>query len=189
MSTYALSKGLIEVLTRLSFRFVLLVGAMCFVSIGQPSDAVAQEGGGGGAGGSEFSLFIGSMLPNQIDGVTEILPVFGGRYGIPTVRLGVAEFGFGNTHAEGVDFTTFSASLRADLPAIDQFIGFVYGGLDVSYFRPAGSEDRKTDTGLHVGAGLSLHVSDTLWFRSDLKFNASPGTSLSLLFGIVFQSP
>lgn len=185
MSTNVRSKGLVEVMTRI----ILLVGAICFVALGRPSDAGAQEGGGGAEGGSEFSLFIGSMLPNQIDGVTEILPVFGGRYGLPTARLGVAEFGFGNTHAEGVDFTTFSASLRADLPAIDTFIGFVYGGLDISYFRPAGSEDRKTDTGLHVGAGLSVYASDTLWFRSDLKFNASPGTSLSLLFGIVFQSP
>jgi hypothetical protein len=168
-------------------RFALLV-AICIIVVGRPTDAAAQEGAGGGAGGSEFSLFIGSLLPNQIDGVTEILPVFGGRYGIPTGRVGVAEFGFGNTHAEGVDFTTFSGSLRADLPAVDQFVGFVYGGVDISYFRPAGSEDRKTDTGLHVGAGLSVHASDTLWFRSDLKFSASPGTSLSLLFGIVFQS-
>jgi hypothetical protein len=168
-------------------RFALLV-AICIVVVGHPTDAAAQEGGGG-EGGSEFSLFIGSMLPNQIDGVTEILPVFGGRYGFSTGQMGVAEFGFGNTHAEGVDFTTFSASLRGDLPAIDQFVGFVYGGVDISYFRPAGSEDRKTDTGIHVGAGLAVHASDTLWFRSDLKFNASPGTSLSLLFGIVFRSP
>lgn len=187
MSTFARSKGLVEVMTRIFFRVVLLVGVFCGVAIGNSPDACAQDGGGDG--GSEFSLFIGSMLPNQIDGVTEILPVFGGRYGLPTARLGVAEFGFANTHAEGVSFTTFSASLRADLPAMDSFVGFVYGGLDISYFRPAGSEDRKTDSGLHVGAGLSVHASDTLWFRSDLKFNASPGTSLSILFGIVFQSP
>ncbi|MBN8540038.1 MAG: hypothetical protein J0L82_06590 [Deltaproteobacteria bacterium] len=184
MSRFALQKGRGDALTRL----VELSVAICLVIVGHLTEAAAQEGGGAGEGGSEFSLFIGSMLPNQIDGVTEILPVFGGRYGIPTSRIGVAEFGIGNTHAEGVDFTTFSGSLRADLPAIDQFVGFVYGGLDISYFRPAGSEDRKTDTGLHVGAGLSVHASDTLWFRSDLKFNASPGTSLSLLFGIVFQS-
>lgn len=164
--------------------FVIVLSAIA----NWPSNAFAQEGSSS-AGGSEFSLFVGSLLPNQIDGVSEILPVFGGRYGIATERLGVAEFGFGNSHAEGVDFTTFSASLRADLPPVDQFIGSVYGGLDISYFRPAGSEDRKTDTGLHVGAALSMYASDTLWFRSDLKFNAAPGTSLSLLFGIVFQSP
>ena len=144
--------------------------------LAEPHDAVAQEGGAEQA--SEISLFVGSLLPNQIDGVTEILPVFGGRYGFSTDRLGVAEFGVSNTHAEGVDFTILSASLRADLPAIDQFIGSVYGGVDLSWFRPAGSEDRKTETGLHVGAAMAIMVSDTLWFRSDLKFNASPGTSM-----------
>ncbi len=169
---------------RLFLRPLLLVALLLFAT-----GASAQEGGGGADGGSEFSLFIGSMLPNQIDGVSEILPVFGGRYGLPTARLGVAEFGFANSHAEGVDFTTFSGSLRADLPAIDQFVGSVYGGLDISYFRPAGAEERQTDTGLHVGAAHAVYASDTLWFRTDLKFNASPGTSLSLLFGIVFQSP
>lgn len=152
-----------------------------------PHDAVAQEGGAEQA--SEISLFVGSLLPNQIDGVTEILPVFGGRYGFSTDRLGVAEFGVSNTHAEGVDFTILSASLRADLPAIDQFIGSVYGGVDLSWFRPASSEDRKTETGLHVGAAMAIMVSDTLWFRSDLKFNASPGTSMALQFGLVFRGP
>lgn len=155
--------------------------------IAGPHDAVAQEGGAEQA--SEISLFVGSLLPNQIDGVTEILPVFGGRYGFSTDRLGVAEFGVSNTHAEGVDFTILSASLRADLPAIDQFIGSVYGGVDLSWFRPAGSEDRKTETGLHVGAAMAIMVSDTLWFRSDLKFNASPGTSMALQFGLVFRGP
>lgn len=147
---------------------------------------MAQEGGE--AGGSEISLYLGSLLPNQIDGVTEILPVFGGRYGFRTGSMGLVEFGLSNTHAEGVDFTTFSGSLRADLPAIDQFVGMIYGGIDFHYYRPAGSEDRRTETGLHVGSGLLMHASDTLWFRTDLKFQAAPGTSLVILFGLVFRT-
>lgn len=151
------------------------------------SDAKAQEDGA--AEGSEISLFVGSLLPNQIDGVTEILPVFGGRYGFSTDRMGVAEFGVSNTHAEGVDFTVVSASLRAELPAIDQFVGSVYGGLDFTWFRPAGAEERQSETGLHVGAALSAMISNTLAFRSDLKLNASPGTSMALQFGLVFKGP
>jgi hypothetical protein len=146
---------------------------------------MAQEAGG--ADGSEISLFLGSMLPNQIDGITEILPLMGGRYGFHTANLGVVELGLTNTHAEGVDFTTLSGSLRADLPAIDQFVGIFYGGIDLNYYRPAGSENRSTDTGLHLGTGLMVHVSDTLWFRTDLKFMASPGTSLSIMAGFLFR--
>ncbi len=147
---------------------------------------MAQEGGS--ADGSEISLYLGSMLPNQIDGVTEILPIFGGRYGISTASAGVLEFGLSNIHAEGVDFTTLSVSLRADLPAIDQFVGIFYGGLDLNYYRPATASSRTTETGLHIGTGLMMHTTDTLWFRTDLKFMASPGTSLSLLFGIVLKT-
>jgi hypothetical protein len=179
MSLYGLKKvfrGLFK-----GHLFALLIGLI------PAYQADAQEGGG--EAGSEISMFVGSLLPNQIDGVTEILPVFGGRFGMPTQRLGVVEIGFSNTHAEGVDFTIFSTSLRADLPAIDQFIGSVYGGFDLSWFRPAGSEDRKTETGLHVGTALSMMVNNNLWVRSDLKFNASPGTSMALQFGLVFRGP
>lgn len=163
--------------------FILILLGLLIV----PASGFAQESGGG-EGGSEVSIYLGSMLPNQIEGVTEILPVFGGRYGMHTASVGVLEFGLSNSHAEGVDFTTLSASLRADLPAIDQFVGIVYGGLDVNYYRPVTSSERRTETGLHVGSGLLMHISDTLWLRSDLKFAVSPGTSLSILFGFVFRA-
>ena len=127
------------------------------------------------------------MLPNQIEGVTEILPVFGGRYGFSVGTFTQVEFGLSNTHAEGVDFTTLSTSYRADLPAVDHFFGFIYGGIDLNFYRPVNASDRKFDPGFHVGAGLMMHVSGTLWLRSDLKFMAEPGTSLQFLFGFVLR--
>lgn len=160
----------------------LLFGGLVFLTM--PLSAFAQDAE---SGSSEVSLFVGSHLPNQIDGVTEILPVFGGRYGM-ALGGGIAELGLSNSHAEGVDFTTLSTSMRADLPAIDQFMGSIYGGLDFNFYRPAGAEDRTTETGFHVGAAILMHASSTLWFRGDLKFAANPGTSLFLLFGIVFRS-
>lgn len=157
--------------------------AISIVLISWAPSAHAQDQGGG----SEYSLFLGTMLPNQIEGVTEILPVFGGRYGTRTSTFTTAEFGLSNIHAEGIDFTTFSASLRADLPAVDSFFGFVYGGLDLNYYRPIRKTERKFDPGFHVGAGMMMHIGGTLWLRSDLKFMAEPGTSLQILFGLVFR--
>ncbi len=162
--------------------FRLLFCGLAFLAM--PLLAGAQDAADGA---SELSFFVGSHLPNQIDGVTEILPVFGGRYGLP-LGGGIAELGLSNSHAEGVDFSMLSASMRANLPTIDQFMGSVYGGLDINFFRPAGAENRTTETGVHVGAGLLMHASSTLWFRGDLKFAANPGTSLMLLFGIVFRA-
>lgn len=145
---------------------------------------VAQSTGPGY--GDDVSLFIGSMLPNQIDGVTEILPVFGGRYGLST-SAGFVDFGLANTHAEGVDFTTLSLSLRGEIPAGDGISGIVYAGADLNWYAPMHSESRKTDTGLHIGAGAMMLVTESFWLRSELKFMGGPGTSLYLLFGAVFR--
>lgn len=163
-------------------RFVIAsLFTLMIVTIGQP--AFAQDQGGS----DDVSLFIGSLLPNQIDGVTEILPVFGGRYGLGS-RIGTIEFGAGNSHAEGVDFSTLSMSLRGDVPVGDGLEGLIYGGIDFNWYRPVDQTDRKSETGFHIGAGGLLMVSDSLWLRTDLKFMGGPGTSLYLLFGLLFRS-
>lgn len=158
-----------------------LVFAIVFCATGER--ASAQEGS---AGASDFSLYVGSLLPNQIDGVTEILPVWGARYGLGT-QLGTVEFGGSNTHAQGVDFTTLTVSLRGDIPVADQTLGLIYGGLDLNYYQPVNETSRQTVTGVHIGTGLMVKVVDTLWLRADLKFMGGPGTSLYLAAGLVFR--
>jgi hypothetical protein len=138
-------------------------------------------------GSDEISFYLGEMLPSGIEHVTEILPVFGGRYGLQTARVGVAEFGLFNTHAQGVDFSTFEASLRGSMETSPGMDVVYFGGFDVNYYTPENEEGRKTSTGFHVGAGGLMQVTDTLWLRGDLKFMGGPGTSLYLLFGLVFK--
>lgn len=164
----------------------LVLGVSALVVVSFISREARAQDQGKSEGQSEISLFLGSMLPNQIDGVTEILPVFGGRYSFAAFA-GMAELGLSNSHAEGVDFTVVDASMRGDLPAMDDFGASIYGGLNFSFYRPVTANDRTTETGIHLGAALMMHASDTLWFRTDLKFMANPGTSLLLLFGIVFR--
>jgi hypothetical protein len=117
--------------------------------------------------GSEWSGFVGHMLPSQIRGVTEILPVFGFRYGLPTIA-GVIEAGASNTHAEGVDFTTASLSLRNEFDLVEHFAGIFYLGGDFHYYRPTYQANRLTAVGGHFGGGLMMHISSTLWFRTEL---------------------
>ncbi len=138
-------------------------------------------------GADEISLYLGQQLPSGIEGVTEILPVFGGRYGLQTARIGVAEFGLFNTHAQGVDFTTLEASLRGSIETSPGVDVVYFGGLDFNYYRPENQEDRKTATGFHVGAGGMMQITNNLWLRGDLKFMGGPGTNLYLLGGIVFK--
>jgi hypothetical protein len=167
------------------FRTVLYVPLLFLLAFA--SVAKAQETGAAGSG-SDFSVSVGSLLPNQIDGVTEILPVFGGRYAMST-GLGKLEFGGFNSHAEGVDFTTGEASLRGDFPVGDGAVGLVYAGIDLNWYAKKNSSDRQTETGFHIGTGAMLHVAETFWLRGEFKFMGGPGTSLYLLFGIAFRSP
>lgn len=164
----------------------LLVTFALGAILASPFIANAQEQTS--SGGNEISLHTGSLLPNQIDGVTEILPVWGARYGLGT-QLGVVELGGSNVHAQGVDFTTLTASLRGDVPLADQIQGIIYGGLDFNWYRPEAESERKSVTGVHVGTGLMMHVADTFWLRSELKFMGGPGTSLYIGFGVVFRAP
>lgn len=159
---------------------------ICFVILASLGEARAQAGGEGG--NNDFSFFLGYMFPNSIDNVTEVMPVFGGRYGF-AMPFGVVEGEFTNTHSEGVDFTTFGANLRGDINLGQGLTALVYGGPDFHYYIPRGSTSRQTDLGVHFGVGGLMHVTDTLWLRTDLKFHGNPGTAMYLLFGVMFRSP
>ncbi len=166
-------------------RYVIMASLIALIGLSPLRTAYAQDSGGGA---DDISLYIGSMLPNQIDGVAEILPVFGGRYGFGT-NIGTFEVGGANTHAAGVDFTTISGSLRGDIDLGDGMTGIIYAGADWNYYVPEGATERQSETGFHIGTGALMLVSNTLWLRSDLKFMGGPGTSLYLLFGILFRAP
>jgi hypothetical protein len=155
---------------------IALAGSLVF-----STPAQAAEGGG-----NDISMFVGSMLPNQIDGVSEVLPVFGGRYGLGT-RFGMVELGGSNSHARGVDFTTIEANYRHDIPVDSDVLGLIEGGLDFNYYIPENESSRKAETGFHIAAGGMMMVSKAFWLRSDLKFMGGPGTSLTLLFGFVLR--
>jgi len=165
---------------------VVLLATLFYLTFA--SRAIAQSEEGAAHHGNEFSFHGGYLLPNQIDGVTEILPVVGARYGFAMGEAGVIELGAANSHAEGVDFTTFTLSLRGEVPLIEGITGIVYGGTDFNWYQPQLQSERLTAVGVHLGAGGMMLVSDTLWLRTEMKFMGGPGTSLYLGFGLVFRA-
>ncbi len=164
---------------RMATLLAFIVAGFVFSSV-----AEAQEGGS-----DDFSMFLGYMLPNQIEGVADIVPMFGGRYAFGLSGVGSVELEGMNTHSEGIDFTTLAASLRGEIPVMHGIHGIVYGGPDLHYYIPRGDTVRHTDYGVHVGIGGLMLVTDTLWLRADLRFNGNPGTALLLLFGAMFRMP
>jgi hypothetical protein len=167
------------------FYFLILILLSVSVVSLKANPAFAQNDGG--IPSDEISLFVGSHLPSQIDNVTEVLPVFGARYGFGTRRFGIMEVGASNTHAKGVDFTNFDVSLRGNIPWDDGLVAIFYAGGDGNYYRGEGETKRKLEAGWHIGTGAMIMATNNLWFRGDIKFMGLPGSSLFVTFGLVFQ--
>ncbi|MCB0385933.1 MAG: hypothetical protein KDD43_11115 [Bdellovibrionales bacterium] len=133
---------------------------------------------------SEFGFHLGNLLPAQIDGVTEIMPLWGLRGGYRLAQ-GFVEFGGIGGNARGAEWTNLHLSLRADMP-IEGLVGILFFGADATQFKGAGKE-KKIFGGGHVGGGVYVNISPTVWFRGEMKFNVNPGTSLYIGFGFVFR--
>ncbi len=140
------------------------------------------------AWGHEFGLHVGSLLPNQIEGVSEIMPIVGFRYA-GSLSYGALEGGVVNSHAHGADVSVFSLSYRGELAPMPDLATLFYAGPDLHYYRPTGQSGRRSETGFHVGSGMMLLLGGPLWFRADMKFNMNPGTALFIGVGIAVRAP
>jgi hypothetical protein len=136
--------------------------------------------------GFEWGLHTGPLLPNQFEDVTEIMPTWGARVGIPS-RKGVVEIGVNSSRAYGISIYDGSVSYRGDV-VVDTLTGIFYAGLDLYHISPPDVSAR-VDGGGHIGAGLMTLIGDVAWFRADMKFNINPGTALYIGFGLHFRIP
>lgn len=133
---------------------------------------------------SEFGFHLGNLLPAQIDGVTEIMPLWGVHGGY-RFREAFIEFGGIAGNARGAEWANLHVSLRGDFP-IEGLVGTVYMGADGTQFKGVDKES-KIFGGGHLGGGVMTNISPTVWFRADMKLNVNPGTSLYIGFGFEFR--
>ncbi len=136
---------------------------------------------------SEYSFHLGPYLPNQIEGVTEILPTWGLRYGLKSGAK-VIEFGLSNARAKGTIYNIASVGLRGQLPLEDLFALFTIG-LDAHYYLPPQEKEYRFVGGTHLGSGIMAEVGPGIWLRTDMKFTFNPGVALYFGFGFMFGSP
>lgn len=133
---------------------------------------------------SEVGFHLGNLLPAQIDGVTEIMPLWGVR-GAYRLRDAFVEAGAIAGNAEGAEWANVHLSLRGDFP-IEGLVGTVFAGFDGTQFKGV-NKTAKIFGGGHLGGGVMANISPTVWFRADMKLNVNPGTSLYIGFGFVFR--
>jgi len=134
--------------------------------------------------GFEYGLHIGKLLPNDISGITEIIPLWGARLGHSWSRYHL-EAGYMSGSDLGVEWSNAHFGLRLDLP-IEQLVGFVTFGADLQRYKPL-NESTSVTSGGYFGGGILSKIDPDIWFRIDMKFNVKPGTSMYFGLGIMIR--
>lgn len=150
-----------------------------------PAAFAQAEGSTGGDAAFEFGFHLGNLLPNQINGVTEIMGLGGVRMGFRLAPQAYVEGGFIAGNGGGQEWKNAHVDLRMDIP-VETLVALAYLGADSYYFKGPQTDTRLIFGG-HVGGGVQAHLAGSAWFRGDMKFGFSPGTSLYLGFGIVWR--
>lgn len=134
-----------------------------------------------------FGAHMGILLPNQIEGVTEILPMWGARFGFPK-KNSMVEIGAMHANSQGTTLTNASLSLKGTFP-MEGVYGIVFGGADFYYYKGPIDPEYRMVGGGHLGGGLGVEIAEYLHFRGDMKFNVNPGTSMYIGFGFEMLFP
>jgi hypothetical protein len=133
----------------------------------------------------EAGFHLGKLLPNQIPGVTEIMSLGGIRGGYRISPSSFLESGLIMGNGKGVQWKNYHADVRMDMP-IEGILAMAYLGADAIYYTGV-KKSSKLIFGGHAGGGIKTHVSGNTWFRVDMKFGFSPGTSLYIGAGFEFR--
>ena len=160
--------------------------------LGASSPAFAQYGGAGDAAKApgadalyEAGFHLGNLLPNQIDGVTEIMSLGGARGAVRLAPLSYGEFGIITGNGEGVEWRNLHVDVRMDIP-VENLVAVAFLGADAIMYEGNGHGGQVVFGG-HAGGGIQAHLTGLAWFRADMKFGFSPGTSLYIGAGLVFR--
>ncbi len=162
------------------------LGLLIF-SLGITPSAWSQVTSGNANGyGIEYGLATGVLLPDQIEGVTEVLPYWTARMAWSIGGWKSLEISGANATAEGVRYNRASLSLRTEIP-MDQMSALLFLGVDGHYLKPEGETSYDFVGGGHVGAGMTALIGDMLWLRTDMNFSLNPGVGLWIGFGFVLR--
>jgi hypothetical protein len=166
--------------------FSLILTLLSPLAMAQNPEEQEEKPPPGSNATAEYGLHLGNLLPNQIPGCTEIIGLGGVRAGFRLAPRQYVEGGVIMGNGEGVEWKNIHADLRMDIP-IENLTAIAYGGADMIYYKPSTQDSNKLLFGGHVGGGLLAHLTEASWFRFDMKFGFSPGTSLYIGFGIMLR--
>ncbi len=141
-----------------------------------PADVYAQTQPQGDA----VSFYLGPILPKNVPATDEVLNAWGFRYAYERAAGKYFELGFTMSNSENSEFRNLDLSVRADIP-IQDLTAFFLAGPDMVVYQGS------YYMGVHVGGGLLTHLSESTFFRTEMRFNFHPGTALLFFFGFDFH--
>lgn len=169
---------------------------MTFMALAHTSAAQEAESGNPNSY-FDLGLKTGSFLPYGIEGVRELLPIWGLKFGhsvSPTLAL---EYDLDMAHAKGISYYLAYVSLRHDFVVEDALPLFLLIGVDAHYFKRKNSIgsitgtvtdfDYRLSTGWHTGFGTETLIYGDLYFRGDVRMGFSPGRQLTATLGITYR--
>lgn len=158
----------------------MMIALFSFSAMGQAQDENTK---GLGGGDFEGALIIGSLLPNQISGVTEIMGLGGLRMGTRIAPAGWLEGSLLMGNGDGQSWRNGNVDVRMDIP-VENLVAIAFIGLDIVQYEGPG-QSSTIDFGGDVGGGIQANVGGDIWIRTDMKFQFNPGTSL--MIGLSFM--
>lgn len=139
-------------------------------------------------GTRRFNIHTGRMLPFRIDGVTEIYPYWGARYGY---SMWGQNFEWNSKLAVGRGIKLYNTSLAlafdVDIEGLPMIVSV---GADLFYYKGSTETQNlryRTTSGAHIGLSPLIPIVDNIAIRADLDWGFGPGRTLFVGGGIQFS--
>ncbi|MBK7844423.1 MAG: hypothetical protein IPJ71_12110 [Bdellovibrionales bacterium] len=133
---------------------------------------------------------LGPFLPFKVAGVADTYPAWGVWFSHPS-EISQVEYSIFSVNAKGVTFYNFAIGLRIDYEVAMAVQAYFTLGLDGNYYKRKESEGQEFDFvfkgGSHVGFGVLQKLAVDLFLRGDCKLNLSPGKSLYIGIGLMWE--
>lgn len=177
--------------------FIILLCSVIFTtpSLAQEDKTTAQASNPNGY--FDLGVKTGSLLPYDIEGVRDLIAIWGIKMGHNLSQSLSVEYDLDMANAKGVTYFLGYISLRHDFVVGDVLPLFFTLGLDAHYFKRRDSygeiTGRRTEydyrftSGWHMGFGTETVVYGNILFRTDFRMGMSPGRQLIVSIAGVYR--
>lgn len=145
----------------------------------------------------DLGIKTGSFLPYDIEGVRELLPIWGVKMGHDVSRTLSLEYDVDIAAAKGVSYFLAYFSLRHDFVVGEVLPLFFLLGVDAHYYKRKDTYgeitgrlteyDYQFSTGWHAGFGTETVIYGDLIFRTDFRMGFSPGRQLLVSIAGIYR--